>query len=408
MKRLVLLLFYTIAVLGTFHITATTEFPLPTIPTPEVTYPESKPTVNVIIENEFVCTELGIPLKDFYPQEKIVSKSPWDIKVFDGKVFIGCGDYDKNTGPSPVFYYDLRQRLWVNSGTLNDESIAQFTVIDGKLIIPGIDPKTNDDFSFGNYYVYSKSGWTTVSNVPNAVHMYDIKKFQSETFYAIGTSNETHSPVQKTADGQTFADVPFLKEGKPITQNSTDTFSRCYALFTVNDKLYAFCRWFESGFFGFFEYDGNAFNLICEKPTFEISPQGINRQSLINEHVTFNGKGYFSLGTLYSTSDFKSFNKITVPENAYVEDLLVKEDRLYVLTSQKQDSPLTPTSLYKNTVWEYSEENGFIEILSFEHNTTAMSFDICEGSVYIGLGNYKSPTEYNGTVLELRWDAHTK
>lgn len=400
MKRALLLYVYTLAILCTFHLTATTDFPLPTVETTETDETETESAPSIIASVDYKSTFLGTPFESRYPDSQLVSRCPWDIKVFDNKIFVGCGDYDKNTGPCDILYYDLKESVWVNSGTVDDEAVAKFSVIDDKLTVPGIDPKAGNDFSFGSCYVYDQSGWKTINNIPNAVHMFDIEKFKGETFYAIGNSKITQSPVQKTVDGQGFDDVTFLKNGTPISQNSTDSFSRCYALFTAQDKLYAFCRWSNSGYYGFFEYDGNAFNLVLENPPFEVSQEGINRQSLINEHAVFNNKCYFSLGTLYRTTDFKKLEKIDVPKNAYVQDMLVKENKMYILTSEKLATPLIPTQTYKNTVWEYSEENGFCEVFCFLHNTTAMSFDISNGSFYIALGNKNSPTAQNGAVYE--------
>lgn len=391
MKRPFLLLLYTAAVLGTFHLTVTTEFPPPPALEPTL---ESQQTNTVPFIN---CTDLGIPLKERYPDSQLVSRCPWDLKVFDNKVFVGCGDYDKNTGPTDIMYYDLEEKTWVNSGTVNDEAITKFLEFDNRLISPGTDPKSSHDF--GNYYVFDPFGWITVSTVPDGVHMYDIEVFGNETFYAIGTpKKENTSPVQKTSDGKTFTSVPFLKDGKQLFENRSDTFARCFALFGSGDRLFAFARWYSDGYYGFFEYDGNAFNLCSENPLFETS--GINRQTLLNEHDVLGEKSYFSVGAFYSTENFKEFTKIAVPCDAHVQDIVTKDGKVYVLTSLKQDSPESIQAPYKNTVWEYSEENGFKEILSFNHSTTAMSFDVSLGTVYVGLGSTTAPTKLNGTILE--------
>lgn len=408
MKRVLLLCVYTLFISCTFHLTTDTEFPLPIVTITEVVKEEPEIISTPITESDYTITLLGTPFKDRYSESQLVSRNPWDIKVFDNKIFVGCGDYDKNTGPTDIMYYDLEEKVWVNSGTVDDEAVAKFLVIDDKLTVPGIDPRTNADFSFGNYYVYDDSGWETLNNIPNAAHTFDIEIFQGETFYAIGTSKSTQSPVQKTDDGQTFTEVQFLKDGDPITE--TESFPRCYALFATKDKLFAFCRWTNSRYYGFFEYDDNAFNLVSENPPLEMSQEGINRQSLINEHVVFNNKCYFSLGTLYSTDDFENFEKIDVPKNAYVQDILVKENKMFVLTSESLETPENATEnateMYQNTVWEYSEKNGFKKILTFEYDTTAMSFDISGDSFYIGMGSNLSPADQNGSVYEFKANIH--
>ena len=73
-------------------------------------------------------TELGIPLSERYP-EGIRARCPWDMTVFDGKLYIGGGDYDANSGPVDIWCYDIDNGTWENSGTVPDEEINRFAVI---------------------------------------------------------------------------------------------------------------------------------------------------------------------------------------------------------------------------------------------------------------------------------------
>ena len=41
-------------------------------------------------------TELGIPLSERYSQG-VRARCPWDIYIWDGKIYIGSGDYDSNS-----------------------------------------------------------------------------------------------------------------------------------------------------------------------------------------------------------------------------------------------------------------------------------------------------------------------
>ena len=36
-------------------------------------------------------------------------KNPWDMQVFDNKIFIGAGDYAENTGCVDMKYYDIKK-----------------------------------------------------------------------------------------------------------------------------------------------------------------------------------------------------------------------------------------------------------------------------------------------------------
>lgn len=397
MKRPLALCLFIITVLSVFFVTDNMEFPLPDISV--IAYSENGEATT---EKEHIYTELGIPSAETY-KDLLSARNPWDITVFDGKLFIGGGDYSKNSGPAAVWYYDLKENLWHCSETVNDEAVAKFLHIDNQLIIPGIDPK--DDHTCGNYYTYDPFGWVTVRTVPNGVHMFDIVEFNGEMFYAIGNSDGTQSPVQKTLDGENFTAVEFYAYGKALSEDPDISFSRCYSLFTANDRLFAFCKWYNTGFYGFFEYNGTSFELCNERPVLDIPSVGTNRQSLLNEQVTFNGKCYISFGTLYCTSDFKELKKLTVPDNAYVEDIAVIDGRMYVLTSKKSTVTETESAKpeYKNTVWEYSEQEAFTKILSFNYPLSAMSFTLFDGVFYVGIGNYNDPEvdkSLNGMILK--------
>lgn len=84
-----------------------------------------------------------------------MARCPWDIKVFEGKVYVGSGDYGANTGPIVIWAYDIASGKWVSTGSVRDEAVTSFKVIGGKLTIPGIDPMGT--WSYGNVYQVAKA-----------------------------------------------------------------------------------------------------------------------------------------------------------------------------------------------------------------------------------------------------------
>ena len=100
--------------------------------------------------DSIVYTELGIPTSERY-SEGVTARSPWDMATYENKLYIGSGDYDTNAGPVDMWCYDIDKKTWSNSGTVPEEEIDRFCVIDNKLVVPGIDPQ--EDWSLGNYYV---------------------------------------------------------------------------------------------------------------------------------------------------------------------------------------------------------------------------------------------------------------
>ncbi|MBQ4116012.1 MAG: hypothetical protein IJD37_01410, partial [Clostridia bacterium] len=93
--------------------------------------------------------ELGVPSMQSFEVDT-ASRCPWDMIIWDEKVYIGSGDYGSNAGPVDIWCYDIQESTWKNSGTVPDEEISRFCVVDNALVAPGIDP--TEDWSYGNYY----------------------------------------------------------------------------------------------------------------------------------------------------------------------------------------------------------------------------------------------------------------
>ena len=88
-----------------------------------------------------------------YYLNHIRSRSIKELKTYDNKIFMGLGDWTDNTGPVKVLYYDVKTNKILTSGTIDDEAIQSFNVIDGKLYTTGTDPK-EASYGKGSYYMY--------------------------------------------------------------------------------------------------------------------------------------------------------------------------------------------------------------------------------------------------------------
>lgn len=356
-------------------------------------------------QKNWVITELGIPTKERYSGSHPVSRNPWDMAIFNGFLYVGSGDYDKNSGPVPIWRYDPDKNVWENSGSVNDEAVARFIELDGQLIAPGIDPKDNHDF--GNYYVLGDNNeWQTVRIVPNGVHMFDIVKHNGETFYAIGNGSYAHSPIVKTADNETFKSLDMYSGDRLLTGDSSLGYSRCYGLFSVGNRLFALCTWPSTGIVGFFEYDGTRFNLVSNFRDHKLRDFSVSRQIWYNEKSVYNNTAYMSFGSFYKTTDFKTLERIPTPNDSVVQDIVLYDGKMFVLTVIENDNTdntnADENALYLNSVYEYSENTGFNEVLSFQYRAPAMSFCKDGNVVYVGIGENDSTVKRDnpiGTII---------
>lgn len=110
-----------------------------------------------------------------------------ELCLYNGRLYIGHGDYGVNTGPTDVIYYDFNTKEWNREFTVDEEAIIIYKVIDSTLYIPGVDAcEDENEWAFGNYYELTSKGWLKHRTVPNAVHVFDIAKADSSVFLATG------------------------------------------------------------------------------------------------------------------------------------------------------------------------------------------------------------------------------
>ena len=62
----------------------------------------------------------NVPPYQYYPNS-ISSRSIKALKAYDGKIFMGIGDWNANTGPAKIIYYDT-DTIYTNNLPLNDNS----------------------------------------------------------------------------------------------------------------------------------------------------------------------------------------------------------------------------------------------------------------------------------------------
>jgi hypothetical protein len=146
------------------------------------------------------AVEIGNPGRRAFPRdtpEDCQARSVWCLQEYQGRVYVGHGDWDKNRGPIKVWSFgpdsaELRGRYpgrysFAAAGswglrftweyTVQEESIDLFRVLGGRLAIPGIDGNKEfgpDGIVFGNLYLREKGAWRKLSTLPHARHVMDV------------------------------------------------------------------------------------------------------------------------------------------------------------------------------------------------------------------------------------------
>lgn len=307
------------------------------------------------------------------------ARNVWDMIIYDGYLYIGAGDFDKNLSPAVAYRYNIKNSEWESCGTIPDEQIDRFCIINGTLIIPGCDP--TGDWSLGNYYKLENGKFITYRTIPNAVHCFDIAEHNGKLFAALGYSEANlNFPIAVSYDG-----------GKSFTQTEVITNNnfnrRVYKLFPHGDSLYAL-----NGA-DIYKYDEDAF--VYETNWKSKLVAGYPFYSQVAESVYFKGRTYFTTGYLFH---FENPNELqyTVFENAIVTDLAIYDDYLYVLCSKPLDN-----GNYLICLCETADGSNYKTIKTVEYPLPALSFAKNGNDLYLGIGDLNDNNDtHKGHILK--------
>lgn len=339
---------------------------------------------------EVTPVSLGTPTEN---ERFGINRSVWDMTFYDGELYIGNGDYDDNAGPITIWKYSPVSGEWTDTGTVPDECVSRFAVIDGRLITVGTDP--TDDWTMGNYYVLEEGEWKTVRTIPGAVHNFDMAEQDGKIFAAIGVEPGKY-PVSVSEDGgATFAEVAFYKDGN-ILDTSDYTSIRAYKIFDFKGEIYTALigRDTSTSYYDLYKYTGDAFEY--QKSLYsEIGHMTVNT-SVYASSVEYKDKYFIATGYMFITEDMDNFDYVKYPDSDIVFDFIVKNGKLYSLTGYK-----TPEGRYRISVWENSsgKNTDFDMLFYFYYDTPCVSFEYDNGKFYIGMGSISAAYPNNGEVL---------
>ncbi len=341
--------------------------------------------------SELQIKELGCPFSDHYKNN--YAKTPWDMFIFEGKLFIGSGDYENNSGPAKIACYDL-STLELNIDILPDEQINTFSIINEKLVAPGIDPI--EDWSLGNYYVYNGESWETKRNIPYGIHTYQIIEFDNKLFAALGTEKGSFPVVVSHDDGESYSGVRFTKNGQdyPVCDSLND---RVYNMFVLNEKLYAIR--FSGGEYELFVYNEGAFQYFTKWMYDIVIPSStqVSPNSGFSSSVIYNGYYYFSTGYLFRTKDAKTIEHVALANDSLIIDLYESDGSLFALAIKDNSDGSYISSIYQI---KESENKLLFEVTDFAY---AVSLVADNNIFYLGFGENKSYPDESGKIIEYQY-----
>lgn len=343
------------------------------------------------------------PISEYY-EDSPTARNPWNMKLYDGILYFATGDYGANSGKTPIFAYDTVNGCWLEPFLTSDEALESIREIGNTLIAVGND--STESGIEGNYYELDGGRWTAHTDIPDAMHVFDVAEYDGARFFAIGTDDAEHFPVLKqTADGN-FVGISFLKSGENRVSGEDFEFLRAYNLFIADGELYTFffaphLDKSKPHVYEFYKYDGEAFRFVSDFGELPISFLGINdgeknrllRQNFFTYEFSVGEYAYFTSGLLYKTRDFENIEQIEIPSGGAVSDLVCRDGQYFVLSfSRNTDGGFT------NTVWELKADDEFSKMVSFKTDDAyGLSFEFDGERFYVALGN-RSSTDGVGSL----------
>ena len=357
---------------------------------------EKKDTTNPYFLTEIVDDNGNVPAYEYYSH--IPSRSIKELKAYDGKIFMGIGDWTANTGPVKIIYYDTTDGKIKTSGTIPDEAVESFNIIDGTLYTTGTDPKNG--WGYGSYYVYNEenNNWEQHELNNGWIHVFDIEKINNKLFMCGSTTAESkRTPVQVSYDnGETFQDVVIMKNGAQLPY---DNALRFYGLEKFNNTLYAYTYSSvgDYAYNGIYQYDeaNNQFNFVrsLRPRSLEYGLDESVRYNYLhfkNNTVFNNSFIYVSGSYLYVLKDFFNYTKIEPINNDVVQDAVVHDDTLYALYYTYNEDKSFTTRIYST-----KDLSTFDLVYEFVIDSFPFSIEYYDNSLYIGTNYHEDSKDYS-------------
>lgn len=354
----------------------------------------------VIFDDNAPLVELGVVCDGWYGAG-VTANYAWDVKVWDGKVYRGAGDYGENSGNTTILAYNIATHIWEKTGSAADEAIHSFEEIGGTLFAPGIDSRGSWDY--GNYYVLQEDGkWKQIGNLPNGVHCFDMVECDGKIFAGLGTEKTGNTVAVSEDGGKKFTFAPLYKDGKLMDLSGYKS-SRTYEFVKYNGEVYALVRFTLEfgGEWAVFRYADGKMHYLTNGV--KLLGSSTSRKYFGGE-FEFDGACYIATGGLTVVTDFanqENWKQIPMPGGETVVDAFLRDGVIYTLAYAQNRNPSTHnvesyrTVIYKSTT---GKEGSFQEVLSFDYTNTPMSFDWDGKHFYIGTGPGKESAKV-GMVL---------
>ena len=319
-----------------------------------------------------------------------------ELKLYQNRLYLGHGDWFKNSGPTDVIYYDFAQKKFVNEFTVQDEAIARYRQFGNRLFLPGVD--STESWEFGNLYVHEESRWKKLRTVPRGLHVFDFAEHAGRWYVATGSNFGDLKTGPAIGAIYSSEDQGKTWRYEYTTESARRSVRRVTSLMPYKGRLFAF-GYVDGKMPQEFQPDAadgdKQYNRVAESVVYDgfgwfpldivpaklvqtIEPHVFADQLLLSARIGRYGEQFKNQWQLFA-HDGKNTRRVAL-ECDRILDVLVRGDRLILLLARQKKRVLAESiDLAK---WSFRELGPEVrEPLSVEYDGTSYYLGLADGRV---------------------------
>lgn len=316
--------------------------------------------------------KVGNPMLELWPVSgdpaNSLPRSIWEMQFFNNRIYLGCGDYWNNRGPIDV--WSLGADGFCKEMTdLQEEMINFFFVSNGKLFMPGLDPK--EDGSLGNLYikdpnVTANKGWIR-RTIPTAILVGDMADFKGNYYISVVTGYNRANILRSSDGGQTWSTLIPGRGGRLLA------FDEFLLISEETNNMITY------------RYDGVKLRKVeVWLPRFfaariiRFGPDALYVDTCL---YTMSARGFYLLRAS-EVKDGGQVVRVDSPGQGVVLDILTRGTNCYVLTAEEIKEAIK----YRGRIYSSVDLHNWKLVADFILPGVPYSFELLGESFYVGLG----------------------
>ncbi|MFO8007281.1 MAG: sugar-binding protein [Candidatus Brocadiia bacterium] len=342
---------------------------------------------------------VGDPYREQFPEDdeaRCFARSIWDLQLYEGRIYTGCGDWNRNQGPVDILSFgppegEHEELTFQREFTIDGESVEAMRVLEGRLVVPDIDPR--DPWELGNLYIKHEGEWVKRRTVPNGIHSFDVAYRDGRLHVATGT--ESGAALYASEDwGQTWETVA-RDEGGAWGEG------RFYQLALAGDTLAVAGS--RSREYMHLLSDGELRRIIrpfvpgAEACWYPYRLTTFGGGCLYAPRLFWTQEVLETAAPLYLVRDFQEGGWLVDGfQQRQVHDILARDGQVFVLSSRPAEDG------YAGEVLRSDDARNWLRIAAFTTPARAESLERLNGTLYVGLASaYDEANPMSGRICRL-------